>query len=208
LSASAAPAIGCGREELIMIQGKTALVLALALTAASDSIVAAVKVRTQVIKEFDFTKARTWGWKTPDPGTVILSRTQADDVAAVRAQAEPVLREIASAQMPRRGFQESATAPDLTLTYYLLISLGASSQTLGQFLPAVAQWGVPPFAPVSTSVEIIEQGSLVFDILASDKVVWRGTGEAKIKMDLDRREREALLREAAEDILQRVPRRD
>ena len=191
-----------------MVQRRTALVLALALAAASDSIVAAVKVRTQVIKEFDFTKARTWGWKNPEPGVVILSRTQADDAAAVRAQAEPVLREIASAQMPRRGFQESATAPDLTLTYYLLISLGASSQTLGQFLPAVAQWGVPPFAPVSTSVEIIEQGSLVFDVLASDKVVWRGIGEAKIKMDLDRRAREALLREAAEDILQRLPRRD
>jgi hypothetical protein len=191
-----------------MIQARTALVLAIALVAASGPIVAAVKVRTQVIKEFDFTKARTWGWKTPDSGTIILSRTQADDVAAVRAQAEPVIKEIASVQMPRRGFQESATAPDLTLTYYLLISLGASSQTLGQFLPAVAQWGVPPFAPVSTSVEIIEQGSLVFDILANDKVVWRGIGEAKIKMDLDRREREALLREAAEDILQRVPRRD
>jgi hypothetical protein len=189
-----------------MTPRRTALLLAIALIAASDAIVAAVKVRTQVIKEFDFTTARTWGWKTPDAGIVILSRTQADDVAAVRAQAEPVLREIAGAQMPRRGFEASAT-PDLTLTYYLLISLGASSQTLGQFLPAVAQWGVPPFAPVSTSVEIIEQGSLVFDILAGDKVVWRGIGEAKIKMDLDRRQREALLREAAGEILERVPRR-
>ena len=50
-------------------------------------------------------------------------------------------------------------------------------------------------------------GSLVIDISAKGAVVWRGIGEAKIKPDLDRREREALLREAAEEILQRVPRR-
>jgi hypothetical protein len=185
----------------------TVVALVVGVAVCSQAGIAAVKVRTQADPAFDFMAARTWAWQAKDPGRVILARTQADDVESVQRQAEPVIMQVAGAQMSRRGFSPASGTPDLTLTYYLLLSIGASAQTLGQFLPSVTQWGVPPFAPVSTSLELIEQGSLVIDISAKGAVVWRGIGEAKIKPDLDRREREALLREAAEEILQRVPRR-
>jgi hypothetical protein len=190
-----------------MVCRASIVALVLAMAGASQSGIAAVKVRTNVNPQFDFAKVRTWGWQMPDPGRVILARSQADDVAGVQRDVEPVIREIAARQMPRRGFEPSSGAADLTLTYYLLLSIGASAQTLGQFLPSVTQWGVPPFAPVSTSLELIERGSLVIDISANGEVVWRGIAEAKIAPERNRREREALLREAAEEILQRVPRR-
>ena len=186
---------------------RTVVALVLGMAVASQSGIAAVKVRTHVDPAFDVGKMRTWAWQTPAPGKVILARTQDEVVEAVRRRAEPVIMAVAGPQMLRRGFEPSSGAPDLTLTYYLLLSIGASAQTLGQFLPSVAQWGVPPFAPVSTSLELVEQGSLVIDISAKGVVVWRGIAEAKIDFDRDQREREALLREAVEEILQRVPRR-
>ena len=39
-------------------------------------------------------------------------------------------------EMTRRGLKQAASAPDLTVTYFLLLSTNMSTQTMGQFLPA------------------------------------------------------------------------
>ena len=63
----------------------------------------------------------------------------------------------------------------------MLITIGTDAQTIGQFLPAVAAWGVPPFTGATQSYSVIEQGSLVLDISANKEVVWRGIGQAELK---------------------------
>jgi len=110
-----------------------------------------------------------------------------------------------SKELPRRGLKQSADAPDVTLMYYLLLTVSSSGQTLGQFLPSVVQWGVPPFAPNTTSLEVIEQGSLVIDMVANGKPVWRGIGEAKISMDDDQKRRAELLRDGVRELLRKFP---
>jgi len=107
--------------------------------------------------------------------------------------------------MPKHGLTTSGTTPDLVLTYYLLLTTNTSRQTMGQFLPPVAAWGLPPFAPATTSIKVIDMGSLVFDLSAKGAVVWRGVAEAQIKLALDEKQRTALLREAAQKILERYP---
>jgi hypothetical protein len=89
--------------------------------------------------------------------------------------------------MPKRGLSPAAGTPDLTISTPAL-TLGASTQTLGQFLPSVAQWGVP-FAVVTTSFEAIHRFAGA-DLNANGKPVWRGIAEAQIKMDLDENKRE------------------
>jgi hypothetical protein len=180
-----------------------------ALAAASFCLavhpdVGAVKVNINFEKTFDFKQARTWGWN-PNGGQVIVGRTKDDDPEQVKQRVEPIILDEASKQLPRRGLQQATGTPDLTLTYYLLLTVGSSSQTLGQFLPSVAQWGLPPFPASTTSLEMIEQGSLVIDMSANDRLVWRGVGEAKIKLDLNQKQREALLREGVRDLLRRFP---
>jgi uncharacterized protein DUF4136 len=76
---------------------------------------------------------------------------------------------------------------------------------MGQFLPATTGWGLPPFAPATQSLEIMNQGSFVLDISAGGEVIWRGLAQAKIKTDADQKRREALLREAVRDLLRRFP---
>jgi Domain of unknown function (DUF4136) len=166
---------------------------------------AKVKTRAQADSAFDFTQAHTFGWSPDGPGDVMLARTASDDPETVRTLAEPVIMEAVTANMPRRGLQPAAGAPDLTIRYYLLLTIGGSAQTLGQFLPAVAQWGIPPFAPSTTSLEVIERGSLVLDLSAGGHVVWRGIDEAQMKMDMSQEKRTELLREAVSDILKQYP---
>ena len=183
----------------------TVLTIVVGLAVAVQPGAAAVKIRVDFDKTFDFQPARTWGWNAEEAGYVRVARTATDDPEEIRGRAEPLILKAVSAVMPKRGLVAATGTPDLTLRYFLLLTLGASTQTLGQFLPSTTQWGVPPFAAVTTSFEAIEQGSLVLDLNANGRPVWRGIAEAQIKMELDQDKRAALIREAVEKILGRYP---
>ena len=163
-----------------------------------------MKVRADFDKAFDFKTVKTWAWNAR-MGDVMAVRTQKDDAEAIRLRVDPVLKSEVAAVMPGRKLQESATAPDVTLAYYLLLTAGTSTQEMGQFLPATVNWGLPLFAPATTSYEVIEKGSLVFDFTAKGQVVWRGLAEAKIDWDSDQKKREQLLREAARELIKKFP---
>lgn len=179
--------------------------IVVAMAAVVPPVGAKVKVRVDLQKTFDFQQVRTWGWNQKAAGDVLVARTPDDDPEAIKKLAEPLIMSAVSDEMPRRGLKPATGTPDLAVTYYLLLTLGVSTQTLGQFLPPVAQWGLPPFTPSTTSIEAIEQGSLVLDLSANGEVVWRGIGEARIKTDLARDKRAALIREAVQEILKRYP---
>jgi hypothetical protein len=166
---------------------------------------AGVDTRAEHDKKFDFSKVRTWAWNPAGAGQVKMARTPDDDPEAVRQRAEPIIKESVEAELARRKFQMTTANPDLTLTYYLLLTVGTSSQTFGQFLPPIAEWGLPPFAPQTQSLTVAERGSLVLDLSANDRVVWRGLAQAKIDWDDDSARRTALLREAVRDLLRRFP---
>lgn len=165
---------------------------------------ARMKVRADFDKAFDFKTVKTWAWNAR-MGDVMAVRTQKDDAEAIRLRVDPVLKSEVAAVMPTRKLQESATAPDVTLAYYLLLTAGTSTQEMGQFLPATVNWGLPIFAPATTSYEVIEKGSLVFDFTAKGQVVWRGLAEAKIDWNSDQKKREDLLREAARELIKKFP---
>ncbi len=183
----------------------TGIVIAVGLAMAAQPAVAAMKARVDFDKTFDFTKIKTWAWKAENPGQVVVGRTKDDNPDTVKQRAEPIIFDAVSKELPRRGLKQSTSAPDITLMYYLLLTVGSSGQTLGQFLPSVAQWGIPPFAPNTTSLEVVEQGSLVIDMVVDGRPVWRGIGEAKINMDTDQKKREALLREGVRELMKKFP---
>jgi len=172
---------------------------------AVASAVAAIDVAIDLDKSFDFASAKTWAWRPDGPGEVKMARTADDDPEAMRVRVEPVIVDAVTTELSRRGLQATTSSPDLLVTYYLLLTNTMSSQELGQFLPATTQWGVPPFPAATQSLEIMNQGSLVLDVSANGRVVWRGVAKAKIKMDIDEKRRQALIREAVRDLLRRYP---
>ena len=174
------------------------LAIVIALAWAAPAILA-VDVKVDHDKSFDFKGAQTWTWSA-HPGDVKMARTQEDDPEAMQKIAEPVILAAVGTEMTKRGMKQAPDAP-LTVTYYLLLSINQSAQTVGQFLPAVTQWGVPPYAAATQSLEMMNYGSLVLDMTAKDVIVWRGVANAKIK-------REELLREAVRDLLRKFPPKD
>jgi hypothetical protein len=165
----------------------------------------AVDVKIEFDKAFEFKAVRTWAWNPEGPGDIKMARTPDDDPVALRKRAEPVIVDAVTTEMGRRGLQLATATPDLRIIYYLLLTTSASSQTMGQFLPSTTQWGLPPFAPATQSLQVMNQGSLVLDLSAKQTVVWRGVARAQIKIDSDDKRRAALIREAVRDLLRRFP---
>ena len=184
-----------------------AMLTACAIAGLAGHVTAAVKVKTQFTKSFDFTKAKTWSWHDGAPGEVKMALTADDNPELVRQRAEPVIMEAVGATLPQRGLAAAAAgAPsDVKVKYYVLITIGTDAQTIGQFLPAVTAWGVPPFSGATQLYSVIERGSLVLDISANNEVVWRGIGQAELKPGQKPEKRAALIREAVADILKKYP---
>lgn len=181
-----------------------ALVLAV-LSLTVEATLARVDVKIDFDKAFDFKAVRSWGWSPAGPGSVRMARTAADDPEAMTRNVEPIIVDALTSEMARRGLPQAPSEPDLFVTYYLLLTTNIQAQTLGQFLPATSEWGLPPFAPATQSFRILNQGALVLDLSAKGAVVWRGVAQAHIKMDVEWKKRETLLRAAVKDLLRRYP---
>jgi hypothetical protein len=176
-----------------------------AIVLAPVVLVARVDVKVEYDKKFDFKPVKTWAWNPDSPGDVKVARSEYDDPVAIKRQAEPIILEAVAAEMKQRGLQEAKGAPDLVVTYYLLLSTNMTAQTMGQFLPATVQWGLPPFPPATQALKVMNQGSLVLDLGAKQDIVWRGVAQAKLKIGAEPKQREALLREAVRDLLKKYP---
>ena len=182
-----------------------ALAIATVLALTAHVALEAVDVKADHDKSFDFSSARTWGWNPAGAGDVKMARTKDDDPEAMKRRVDPLMREAVAAEMTRRGLKETSSDPDLTVTYFLLLTSSSSSQTVGQFLPATAAWGLPMFPAATQSLEMMNQGSLVLDMSANGAIVWRGVAQAKIEIGIDDKKREARLREGVRDLLKRYP---
>jgi hypothetical protein len=183
-----------------------AIALALAVITLTGPVThARVDVKIAFDKAFNFKPVRTWNWRPGGPGEVKMARTQTDNPEAAARIAEPIIVDAVTIEMERRKLQKVASDPDMTVAYFLLLTTNMSTQTVGQFIPPVMDWGLPLFPPATQSLKVLNQGSLVLDLSARGTVVWRGVAEAKIKMDASGKQREAVLREAVRDLLRRYP---
>ena len=185
-----------------MRRGPTAAAVGVCVVLAAVSAAAKMKVTVDLDKKFDFKQARTWQWNPKGPGDVMSTTTEPDKA---KANGEELLMKTVDEELTAKGLKPATTDADLTVTYYLLLNVGSAAQTAGQFLPSTTAWGIPPFAPSTQSLEVIEQGSLVLDLTSHGSMVWRGIAQAKMEMGLERRKRIALIPEAVHEILKRYP---
>ena len=182
------------------------LAVAALMMVVATSVLARIDVRVEHDKSFNFKPVRTWAWSPAGRGALKMARTQSDDPEGMRALAEPIIVDAVGRETKQRGLTEAVDGKaDLHLRYYMLLTMGASAQTIGQFLPATVGWGLPPFAAATQSLELMNEGSIVLDFSAHDTVVWRGVASAQIKFDADQKRRESLIRQAVRDLLRKYP---
>jgi hypothetical protein len=193
-----------------MTNMKQAAVVGLLIALGTTIAIAGVKVQSQRDPAFDFSRLKTWAWNPSGPGSVKVWVTADSKSEPVQRQYEPVIMQAVEDELARRGFtRASGTQPDFNVTYYVLVTLGSASQEMGQFLPAVTQWGLPPFTPQTTALRVYPQGTLVLDIASPDpmSVVWRAVAQAEVDLEKTDAERAARIQNVVRDVVAKVPRK-
>jgi len=186
---------------------KSVAVLLLAVVCATAVLTAKVKIQSQGDPKFDFKTLKTWKWSAT-PGDVKVWVSSQSDPAPIKKRFEPVVLQAVANELQKRGFTDAgAGTPDFFVTYWMLITAQMTSQEMGQFLPSVAYWGIPPFAPQTTSFSVYPEGAFVLDVTsrATQNVVWRGLAQARIDLDNSDKKREENLRDAIGDLLEKFP---
>jgi hypothetical protein len=181
-----------------------------AMLAAPIALSAGVKVRSEYDKSFDFRGLTTWAWHPESAGDVRMAVTADDDPAAMKERFEPVILEAVQKEMGGRGLNLAAAGgtPQLYVNYYVLISTNQSRQTMGQFLPTVPEWGIPPFSYGATqSLKVFEEGSLVLDVTSTKtrQLIWRGMAVAELQRKSAPQDRDTRLRAAIAEVVKKFP---
>jgi hypothetical protein len=172
---------------------------------------AKIKVRAEPDPAFDFSTVRAWAWD-PEGGVVIMARTATDDPAPLKARVDPLIRKYVGAEMAKRGLVVAgATPPDVQLHYYVLVTISANEQQMGQFLPTVPYWGLPGFTPATSALNIATRGSLVLDAMlpgtaGERRVIWRGIAQSTVQDNDSEAVRDARIRDASAELIKRFPR--
>jgi hypothetical protein len=191
----------------VFLRRVAAVAVAAALTLTVTSVLAAIKTNVEHDPAVDFTTFRTWTWHPDRPGNAVKIISKEDDSAAFKAQIEPRLLPIVEEEFAKRGFpMVKGYAPDFYVTYYVMVTAGSSSQYIGQFM-STPEWGLPPFAAQTQSLEYFPQGSLVLDLTSrsTNAVVWRGLAQAELNWDEPVAKKDQRVREAVRELLKKFP---
>jgi hypothetical protein len=165
-------------------------------------------LRVEYDKKFSFAGLHTWTWHPDGPGDVKLAVSPSfDDAKRVAARVDPVIVPAVEREMTARGFVRTPDRADLFVHYFVLATVNMSAQEQGQFLPAVPEWGIPPFVAATTALSIYPVGTLIIDIMTTSprEIVWRGAAERKIDIERPDNERRKVLEKAIRDLLRKFP---
>jgi hypothetical protein len=191
----------------LSITSAAAVALSVALSVVT---LEAVKTRIERDPKFDFKTLKTWVWNSTGPGQVKVWVTADSKSEPVQRQYEPVIMEAVESEFKARGYpMGTSLAPDFHVTYYVLVTVGNSSQQMGQFLPTNAQWGIPLWSPNTSAMTFYPQGTMLIDVasMATGNLVWRGIAEAKVEVQNSEAERSKRLREVIKDLVSKFPKK-
>jgi hypothetical protein len=177
------------------------------LSAVATYDAAGTDIKVDFDKTFSFAGLRTWSWHPDGAGDVKLWISAEDDPKRVAARVDPIIVPAVDRELAGRGYARVDDRADLFVHYYVLATVGQSAQTHGQFLPAVPQWGVPPFTPSTSALSIYPVGTLIIDVTSPSlkAIVWRGAAERKIDVERPDAERRKVLESAIRDLIRRFP---
>ncbi len=185
------------------------LVVVLVLVAAATAVLVAggIKISTQYDKEFKFAGLTTYAWHPSGAGDVKLLQASGD-AENIQRRLEPIVVQAVDDGLKQRGLTKDASLqPAFYVNYYALIGPANEAQVMGQFLPAVTNWGIPPFPAATQSLKNYEKGSLILDIssVKLNSVVWRGIAEAEIDFQKTDAQRQQRIVEAVQGMLKKFP---
>lgn len=170
---------------------------------------AGVKVKTEHDRTADFASLRSYGWLPTPPYTINIAPEARDDRFERDALDAPIRAAIDRVLASKRFSGAAPGAePDFHIVYYAALGIGMNADVLGQHYAYLTGWGSPFVgATPTTALRVIEEGTLVVDILRRDRTtaIWRGTATGAVDRSRKQDERLRTIDDAVKKLFAKFP---
>ena len=170
---------------------------------------AGVKVKTEYDRSANFSALRSYSWLPTPPYASQISPEVGDKFLSQDVIDGP-LRATVDQALAAKGLKpvaEGAT-PDCFLVYYAAFGTTINANVLGEHYAYLTGWGSPLVgATPTTALRVLEQGTVVLDMLNRDKkvAIWRATATGAVDRDQTDQQRARRLKEAVGDMFKKFP---
>jgi Domain of unknown function (DUF4136) len=173
----------------------------LALASAAVSFACSgIRVTTDYDPSADFSDVRSYAWFDQSSGVQ-------GDRADVTSLLDRRVRSAVDAELQRKGLARvDKSAAKVLVTYHLGVETKLDVDTVNTGY-GYGRYGRYGGISTSTTVREYQEGTLLIDVVdpSSKQLVWRGSGQARIRQSSSPEEREKRIGEAVKEILADFP---
>ena len=186
-----------------------AAIAAIAVVAGFAVLVAA-KIDIEVFraKDANFEVIKTYTWLPSPPPTTDVAPGVMRDPKVVQQELDPIIVGAVDAQFSKLGLRRVADGGDVQVVYYLAHGTDMVTSTMGSYYQYATDFYVGGiYGGQTTYAKVVEQGSLVVDVVDDRRAIWRAQASAKINRENDAAKRRKVIEEAIQKMFAKYPKK-
>lgn len=187
--------------------GSRTWIVALGVLAAAATLEAG-KIKVEVRREnIDFSTIKTYMWLPSPPPTAQIAPGVARDPAAVQKAFEPTILQTADREFRAHGWKRVESGADVQVVYYIAQGVGFNASNLGDYYQYATGYAliVSPLIAPTDYVKVMEEGTLIIDVVQDRKAVWRGTATTTINRDNSDEKALKTVADAVKKLIDKLP---
>lgn len=185
------------------------LICALVTAAAALAVVSAkTKIEVHYDRNANFSAIKTYTWLPSPPPTTDVAPGTMRDPKVVQAELEPIILAAADASFRKRGLQRVEQGGDVQVVYYLSHGTSMATATMGSYYQYAADFYVGGvYGGQTTYAQVVEEGSLVIDVVDDRRAIWRAHASAQLNRENDDRKRRKVIEDAIKKMFDKWPKK-
>ena len=185
------------------------LVCAFVTVAAALAVVSAkTKIEVHYDRNANFGAIKTYTWLPSPPFTAISAPGTMRDPKVVQAELEPIILAAADEHLRRLGLQRVEQGGDVQLVFYLSHGTSMATSTMGSYYQYATDFYVGGiYGGQTTYSQVVEEGSLVIDVVDDRRAIWRAHASAKLNRENDDKKRRKVLEDAIKNMFAKWPKK-
>ena len=130
------------------------------------------------------------------------------DPKVVQAELDPIIVAAVDREFTSRGIKKVAEGGDVQVVYYLSHGTSMATSTMGSYYQYATDFYVGGvYGGQTTYSQVVEEGSIVLDIVDDRRAIWRVTASAKINRENDDAKRRKVIEDAVKKMFEKYPKK-
>ena len=187
--------------------GSRVWIVAMGVLAAAATLDAG-KIKVEAHREnVDFSTIKTYMWLPSPPPKTEIAPGVARDPMVVQKELEPTIMQTADRELAAHGWKRVESGADVQIVYYLAQGVTFNASTIGEYYQYATGYAlvVSPLISPTDNIKVMEEGTLVIDVVQDRKAIWRGTASTTINRDNSDEKRLKTVSDAVKKLIEKLP---